>query len=41
MASTAAVAGAAIGVGMSFLNRAKKSAAKSAHETATLKDLEK
>ena len=40
-AAGAAVAGAAVGVGMSFINRAKKSSAKAAHETATLKDLEK
>jgi hydrogenase small subunit len=37
----AAVAGAAIGVGASFANRAKKGAAKAAHETTTLADLEK
>ncbi|MBI5462726.1 MAG: hydrogenase small subunit [Gammaproteobacteria bacterium] len=41
LATSATVAGAAIGVGMSFVNRAKKGAAKSGHETATLKDLEK
>jgi hydrogenase small subunit len=41
VAATAAVAGAAIGVAVSFANRAKKGAAKSAHETTTLEDLEK
>jgi len=41
IAGVAAVAGAAVGVGLSFANRAKKSAAKSAHETTTLADLEK
>jgi len=35
------VAGAAVGVAVSFANRAKKAAAKSAHETTTLADLEK
>ena len=39
--AAAAVAGAAIGVGVSFVNRAKKKAAKAAHETITLADLEK
>jgi len=37
----AAAAGAAVGVAISFANRAKKSAAKAAHETTTLPDLEK
>ncbi len=37
----AAVAGAAIGVAVSVANRAKKNAAGSAHETATIADLEK
>jgi hydrogenase small subunit len=41
LASTAAVVGAAAGVAMSIANRAKKGAAKSAHETTTLADLEK
>ena len=41
MAGAAAVAGAAAGVAISFANRAKKAAAKSAHETTTLADLEK
>lgn len=41
LASTAAVVGAAAGVAVSFANRGKKSAAKSAHETTTLADLEK
>ncbi len=41
LAAGAVVAGAAIGVGASIANRAKKNAAKSQHETATLKDLEK
>jgi hydrogenase small subunit len=40
-AAGAAVAGAAIGVGVALANRAKKSGAKSAHQTATLADLEK
>ena len=39
--AVAAVAGAAVGVAVSFVNRAKKSAAKAAHETTTLPDLEK
>ena len=39
--AVAAVAGAAVGVGVSVVNRAKKGAAKSAHETTTLADLEK
>jgi hydrogenase small subunit len=39
--AAAAVAGAAAGVAVSFANRAKKSAARSAHETTTLADLEK
>jgi hydrogenase small subunit len=34
-------AGAAVGVAVSFINRGKKSAAKAAHETTTLDDLEK
>ena len=37
----AAVAGAAIGVAVSVANRAKKDAAKSAHQTSTIADLEK
>jgi hydrogenase small subunit len=37
----AAVAGAAVGVAISIANRARKGAAKSAHETSTLADLEK
>jgi hydrogenase small subunit len=37
----AAVAGVAVGVAVSFANRAKKAAAKAAHQTATLADLEK
>ena len=41
MAAGAAVAGAAVGVAVSFANRAKKGAAKAAHETTTLPDLEK
>ncbi len=41
MAAGAAVAGAAAGVAVSFANRVKKGAAKSAHQTATLADLEK
>ena len=41
IAAAAAVAGAAVGVGLSFANRAKKGAAKSAHETTSLADLEK
>ena len=41
IAAAAAVAGAAAGVAVSFANRAKKSAAKAAHETTTLADLEK
>jgi hydrogenase small subunit len=41
IAAAAAVAGAAAGVAVSFANRAKKKAAKSAHETITLADLEK
>ena len=40
-ATGAAVAGAAIGVGVSLANRAKKSAAKAAHQPVTLDDLEK
>ncbi len=39
--AAAAVAGAAAGVAVSFANRTKKSAARSAHETTTLADLEK
>jgi len=39
--AAAAVAGAAAGVAVSFANRAKKKAAKAAHETTTLDDLEK
>ncbi len=41
VAGKAAVAGAAVGVAVSFVNRVKKNAAKSSHETATLADLEK
>jgi len=41
IAAAAAVVGAAVGVGVSFANRAKKASAKSAHETTTLADLEK
>jgi hydrogenase small subunit len=41
IAAAAAVAGAAVGVAVSFANRAKKASAKSAHETTTLADLEK
>jgi hydrogenase small subunit len=41
IAAAATVAGAAIGVGLSFANRAKKGAAKKVHETTTLEDLEK
>ena len=41
MAATATGAGAATGVAVSFFNRHKKAAAKAAHETATLTDLEK
>jgi hydrogenase small subunit len=41
LTAAAAVAGAAAGVAASFLNRAKKSAAKAAHKTAGLDDLEK
>jgi hydrogenase small subunit len=37
----AAVAGAAAGVAVSFANRARKNAAKSAHEKTTVSDLEK
>jgi hydrogenase small subunit len=39
--AAAALAGAAAGVAVSFVNRAKKAGAKSAHQTATLADLEK
>jgi hydrogenase small subunit len=39
--STAAAVGAVAGVAISFANRGKKGAAKSAHETTTLADLEK
>jgi hydrogenase small subunit len=39
--AVASVVGAAAGVAVSFANRAKKDAAKSAHETTTLADLEK
>ena len=41
IAGAASVAGAAVGVGISVANRAKKGAAKSAHETTGLADLEK
>jgi hydrogenase small subunit len=41
LATGAAVAGAAIGVAISVANRAKKGAAKSAHQTSTVADLEK
>ncbi len=40
-AAAAAVAGAAAGVAVSFANRAKKDAAKKAHQPITLADLEK
>ena len=40
-AAGAAAVGAAIGVGMSFANRARKGTARAAHKTATLGDLEK
>jgi len=39
--TAAAGVGVAVGVGVSLMNRAKKSAAKSGHETTTLADLEK
>ncbi|MBZ0068670.1 MAG: hydrogenase small subunit [Thiobacillus sp.] len=39
--AVAAVVGAAVGVGVSVVNRVKKGAAKSAHETTDLADLEK
>jgi hydrogenase small subunit len=39
--AAAVLAGAAVGVAVSFANRAKKADAKSAHQTATLADLEK
>lgn len=39
--AAAAVAGAAAGVAVSVANRAKKSAAKTVHQTATIADLEK
>jgi len=41
IAGVAAAAGAAVGVGLSFANRAKKGAAKKAHQPVTLADLEK
>jgi hydrogenase small subunit len=41
MVGAAAAAGVATGAVVSFLNRAKKSAAKAGHETTTLADLEK
>jgi hydrogenase small subunit len=41
LAAAASVAGAAAGVAVSFANRAKKSAAKKAHQPITLADLEK
>ncbi|OZA28536.1 MAG: Ni/Fe hydrogenase [Hydrogenophilales bacterium 17-64-11] len=41
IAAAATVAGAAAGVGVSFANRAKKGAAKKAHQPVTLADLEK
>ncbi|MBI5041854.1 MAG: hydrogenase small subunit [Gammaproteobacteria bacterium] len=41
LAAGAAVAGAAIGVGVALANRSKKGAAKSAHQSAGLADLEK
>ena len=41
LATGAAVAGAAVGIGASVANRMKKNAAKSAHETSTIADLEK
>lgn len=40
-AASASVVGAGAGVAVSFANRAKKGAARSAHETTTLSDLEK
>ena len=41
IAAAAAVAGAAVGVGVSFANRARKKAAQSTHQTITVDDLEK
>lgn len=41
LGTDAAMAGAAVGVAVSVANRAKKGAAGSAHETATIADLEK
>ncbi|MBI1175494.1 MAG: hydrogenase small subunit [Sideroxydans sp.] len=41
LATDAAVVGAAVGVAVSVANRAKKDAAKSAHTTTTIADLEK
>ncbi len=41
LSTDAAIAGAAIGVGVSIANRFKKRAAKSVHVTATIADLEK
>jgi len=41
LSAGAAVAGAAAGVAVSFANRAKKSAARKAHQAITLDDLEK
>jgi len=41
IAGVAAAAGAAVGVGLSFASRAKKGAAKKAHQPVTLADLEK
>ena len=41
LAADAAVVGAAVGVAVSVANRAKKDAAKAAHQPATLDDLEK
>ncbi len=41
LAAGAAAVGAAVGVGMSFANRARKGAARAAHRPATLGDLEK
>jgi len=41
IAAAAAVVGAVAGAGVSVANRAKKGAAKAAHETTTLDDLEK
>jgi hypothetical protein len=37
----AAAAGAAVGVAVAFANRSKKAAAKAAHQTVRVEDLEK